>query len=155
MKKLLAVASIVALSSCATIVSDSDYAVNIQSTPDSAEFEVFNKDGLKVSSGTTPNTVMLDASAGYFQKETYKIRLTKTGYKTQEYILKSGFDGWYIGNILLGGWIGMLFVDPLTGAMWTLPNTVSYNMNKAEQLSIVDVNTLSEKERAKLVKVTR
>ena len=63
MKNLLAIAVIIALTSCATIVSDSDYSVNIQSTPDSAEFEIFNSDGLKVSSGTTPNTVLLDASA--------------------------------------------------------------------------------------------
>ena len=157
MKNLLAIAVIIALTSCATIVSDSDYSVNIQSTPDSAEFEIFNSDGLKVSSGTTPNTVLLDASAGYFQKETYTVRLTKTGYKTQEFIMKSGFDGWYVGNVLLGGLLGMLIVDPVTGAMWTLPKQVSYSMNKEEskvdQVSIIDVNTLTEEQKSELIKL--
>lgn len=29
-------------------------------------------------------------------------------------------NGWYIGNLLFGGIIGLLIVDPATGAMWTL-----------------------------------
>jgi hypothetical protein len=29
-------------------------------------------------------------------------------------------SGWYIGNILFGGLIGMLVVDPQTGAMYRL-----------------------------------
>lgn len=29
-------------------------------------------------------------------------------------------DGWYFGNILLGGLFGMLIVDPATGAMYKL-----------------------------------
>ena len=28
------------------------------------------------------------------------------------------FNGWYIGNILFGGLIGMIIVDPATGDMW-------------------------------------
>lgn len=29
-------------------------------------------------------------------------------------------NGWYFGNLLLGGVIGMLIVDPATGSMWKL-----------------------------------
>ena len=29
-------------------------------------------------------------------------------------------NGWYFGNILFGGLIGMIAVDPATGAMYTL-----------------------------------
>jgi hypothetical protein len=35
-------------------------------------------------------------------------------------MLTSTIDGWYWGNLLIGGIIGMVFVDPLTGAMWKL-----------------------------------
>lgn len=33
-------------------------------------------------------------------------------------------DGWYIGNLLFGGLIGMLIVDPATGAMYKLDDSV-------------------------------
>ena len=29
-------------------------------------------------------------------------------------------SGWYWGNLVLGGLIGMLAVDPATGAMWNI-----------------------------------
>jgi hypothetical protein len=38
-------------------------------------------------------------------------------------------DGWYIGNILFGGLIGILIVDPLTGAMWKLDDVVYGNLS--------------------------
>jgi hypothetical protein len=37
-------------------------------------------------------------------------------------------DGWYIGNILFGGVIGFLIVDPATGAMWKLGDPVYGNL---------------------------
>ena len=39
------------------------------------------------------------------------------------------WDGWYIGgNILVGGLIGWFIVDPLTGAMYTLPKEVNADL---------------------------
>jgi len=37
-------------------------------------------------------------------------------------------SGWYWGNILIGGLIGMLVVDPLTGAMYKLPDGANANL---------------------------
>lgn len=38
-------------------------------------------------------------------------------------------DGWYFGNILFGGLIGFLIVDPATGAMYTLkPDTLNVHL---------------------------
>jgi hypothetical protein len=34
--------------------------------------------------------------------------------------IDGAINGWYFGNILFGGLIGMLAVDPSTGAMYTL-----------------------------------
>ena len=34
--------------------------------------------------------------------------------------LDSSLSGWYFGNIIFGGLIGMLIVDPVTGAMYNL-----------------------------------
>ena len=33
-------------------------------------------------------------------------------------------DGWYAGNILIGGLLGLLIIDPATGSMWKLDESV-------------------------------
>lgn len=38
-------------------------------------------------------------------------------------------DGWYMGNLLFGGFIGFLIVDPATGAMWKLDDNVYGNLS--------------------------
>ena len=34
--------------------------------------------------------------------------------------IQGKLDGWYFGNLLFGGLIGMVIVDPITGAMYRL-----------------------------------
>jgi hypothetical protein len=57
-------------------------------------------------------------------------------------------DGWYIGNILLGGLIGMLIVDPISGAMFKIAET-DLNYNEKLQpteltLEVYDINHLPD-----------
>jgi hypothetical protein len=42
------------------------------------------------------------------------------GYASTEVRLDSAVSGWYWGNFAFGGLLGMLVVDPLTGAMYNL-----------------------------------
>jgi hypothetical protein len=42
------------------------------------------------------------------------------GHANAEAKLDSSLSGWYFGNIIFGGLLGMLIVDPLTGAMYNL-----------------------------------
>ena len=121
--------SIVILSSCATIISDNKYPVTIDTNPSGTEFEVRNKSGLLVHSDTTPATIVLKSGAGYFNGEEYSISSTKEGKKVN-YILNSELDGWYVGNLLFGGLIGFLLVDPISGAMWKLPEKVNIDTQK-------------------------
>lgn len=117
---LFAVPCLVVLG-CATIVSDSNYPVNISSEPPGAEIHVFDHVGQEVYSGKTPTTISLKAGAGYFKGETYTVRFTMDGYVPRDAQVERGVDGWYIGgNLVFGGLIGWLVVDPITGAMWTL-----------------------------------
>ncbi len=46
--------------------------------------------------------------------------------------LEATLDGWYIGNIIFGGLIGFLIVDPLTGAMWKLPEQAMTSLPTGE-----------------------
>jgi len=119
----------VLLTSCATIVSKSNYPVEITSNPAGAKFTLKeNKQNTILHQGVTPTTVTLPASYGYFKPASYTLEFTKKGSTPQTIQVNSAIDGWYFGNILFGGLIGMVIVDPLTGAMWKLDSTVNADL---------------------------
>lgn len=129
MKKMfLMAATAVFLNGCASIVSDSTYPVSVQSSPAGASYEVTNEAGMLVSSGVTPGQVTLKAGAGFFDGELYRISYKKDGYQDQVTMVDTEVDGWYWGNIIFGGLIGMLIVDPATGSMYKLPNSAHGNL---------------------------
>ncbi|MDD2725663.1 MAG: hypothetical protein PHH59_16835 [Methylovulum sp.] len=115
--------AIALLSGCASIVTDSAHPVAISSLPSNAEFAVVNQQGKTVHSGKTPATVTLKSDAGYFKGEKYTLKFQKEGYGTQSTPLNAHLNGWYWGNLLFLPVIGHLIVDPLTGAMWALPES--------------------------------
>jgi hypothetical protein len=115
----------IALTGCASIFNGQTQAVTIKSDPDGANLVVTNRAGDKVHSGTSPATLTLKRGAGYFKSEIYRVTLMKEGYAPKELMITSSVSGWYIGNILFGGLIGMLAVDPATGGMYTFPESVS------------------------------
>lgn len=154
MKKLfvssLVVASI-ALTGCASIVSDSEYPVRFQSEP-SAEFMIEDSAGRTVHSGRTPETVTLPASRGFFSGETYTIRYQAAGYKESAIVMKSTVDGWIVGNIIFGGILGLV-IDGATGAMFALPdsNTTNLQSSDVSSIQLFDINELSDDQRTQLV----
>lgn len=81
-----------------------------------------------VHSGTTPATVTLKSGAGYIDGAEYTIAFKKDGYETRQITLYSSLSGWHWENILFGGVIGLLIVDPLTGAMYKLPEEATLNV---------------------------
>jgi hypothetical protein len=120
------------LSSCATIVSDSDYNLKISSQPNGANFIVKDKYNKTLYEGITPSNIVLESSDGYFKKAKYEIKFSKPGYQANNHYLKSDIDPWYYGNILIGGLIGFLIVDPITGAMYKLPESTNTTLYKKE-----------------------
>lgn len=167
MKKIVYLFSLVFLSTaifagCASIVSKSAYPVTINSQPDQAEIAITDETGKTVHTGKTPTTVTLDTKRGYFKGKDYTVKFSKEGYAEYSAPIKRGVDGWYIaGNILFGGLIGWLIVDPLTGAMWTLPENLTVTLSKRETslnkdnmgLRIVLFDDLPENMRSKLVRI--
>ncbi len=126
MKKTRAVGFAVAvLTGCASIVNHSPNPVSITSFPDRAHFTVTNQQGRAIHGGTTPETLVLRPDAGYFRGEHYTLTFQKDGFGTQTTPLRAQLNSWYWGNVVLGGLFGMLIVDPLTGAMWALPEEKS------------------------------
>lgn len=106
--------------------------VLINSIPSGTHVEIVDGKGTVVHNGVTPMTVTLKRGAGYFKPGVYTVRTTGTastfrpvgvanaGRRQAQF--KGRLNGWYFGNLLFGGLIGMLAVDPATGAMWDLPN---------------------------------
>ena len=154
----LFVVAAVVLAGCASIVSKSEYPVAITSNPIGADFVVKRSNGIPVASGVTPATIVLPASEGYFQPAKYTIEYKRKGVM-QSVPLTAKIDGWYFGNILFGGIIvGMLIVDPATGAMWALKDTVVATFQQTADaaptqrvLRIADINSLPMKYRGQLV----
>ena len=136
MKRLLLTAAILSASGCASIVSDHTYPVAI-SGADHTPYKIKNEYGVPIASGYTPNMVTLDAHDGFFSGADYVAEVTsECGTSTTP--INSSMDGWYIGNLLFGGIIGFLIIDPATGAMWKMPKTVVLNANCAAPLPLAE-----------------
>lgn len=126
--KLFYVLPFLALVNCATIVSKNSYPVSFSSNPSGCKVVVKDDKGAVVHQGLTPSSAVLSSRGGYFRPASYTIDFSKSGQPVQSVQLTATMNGWYLGNILIGGLIGMLVVDPSTGAMWSLPDNVNANL---------------------------
>lgn len=161
-RKMVGVAAVVAvvgIQGCASIVGESRYPVAVSSAPAGASFEITDKNGTVVHAGNTPSTVTLKSGKGYFTGQTYLLRFKKEGYPDKTVELDSSLSGWYWGNLLIGGLVGMLIVDPLTGAMYKLPEFASADMGKpladasGDTLKVGTLDDLSPVQRERLVPI--
>ena len=154
-----AAASSILLSSCASIVSRPSRDVAVHSNPEGLAFTIVNYDGETVHSGTTPQTVSLSARGGYFIPAKYTVQVKRSGKVVGTHQVTAGLNGWYFGNILIGGLIGMLIVDPLTGAMFRMPPTITVETTTTaaasapRTLTVASIDTLTPEERASLVRL--
>ncbi len=138
---LMLTASFIILSGCATIVSKSMYPLTIDSTPSGAKITVKDKKGIVVYTGNTPSNFSINAGAGFFSKASYSVTFEMDGYDKRTVPIDFTLDGWYFGNIIFGGFIGILIIDPATGAMWKLDKkfineTLSKSLASIEEPSL-------------------
>ena len=147
-------------SSCASIVSKSRYPLTITSSPERANIMVTDKRGRPVYQGVTPATLNLSASSGFFSKAEYQITFQKEGYAQRILPIRCELDGWYFGNLLFGGLIGFLIVDPITGAMFRLQtNFITTALQEGvaaterEQLKVYALDEVPAEWRAHLVEI--
>lgn len=121
-------ASAFLLAGCASIVAGTSQKLDITSDPSGAGIEIRDEKQEVVFTGITPANVSLKKKQAYFVGKEYEVVIRKPGYKPMTVNLRPHGGGWYIaGNAFLPiFWIiGLVIVDPLTGAMWTLhPKTI-------------------------------
>ncbi len=113
----LAINLILTYSGCATIVSGKTQDVLIHSDPTGANILI---DGM--IKGTTP------MFADLIRNERHTIKISKAGYEEETRATARGFNWWYLGNIILGGVIGLI-VDPITGAIFEIkPDKINVDL---------------------------
>lgn len=149
------------LTGCASIISKSQYPVTINSFPDDATIVIKDENSKQIYKGKTPTTVTLVSGESYFHGKSYAVEFSKPGYETQTAYVKSSMDGWYIGNLLFGGLIGFLIVDPMTGAMYKLPQDLTISLvettgayrNSEKTLQVVSINQINPDLRRQLIRI--
>lgn len=121
----------VLLNSCATIINGTSQQVNITSTPIEAKVII---DGEEL--GKTPFIADLK------RKDNHIVKIELDGYKTEVITLNGKTSGWFFGNCLFGGVIGMA-VDAITGGMYKLqPEEIRKNLEAENRQSLNDEGTL-------------
>lgn len=119
---LLSLLASLALSGCATIVGDDTQIIPITTNPPGARVAIYDESGRDVFQGVTPTRVDLKKSTGkYWGGKRFTVSLHKEGFFSKHLTVNSSPNGWYLaGNIVFGGALGWLAVDPWTGRMYSL-----------------------------------
>jgi hypothetical protein len=148
--------------SCASIVSKSNYPITINSSPSSAKVTITDKRGVDIYKGNTPTTTRLNASGGFFSKASYRVKIEMSGYDDRIFPVLFKLDGWYFGNLLFGGLIGFLIVDPATGAMFKLDTeyinatlTKSTAEESTKSLKVIEIDQVPESWKEHLVLIEK
>jgi hypothetical protein len=159
---LLMVAAAVMTSGCASIVHGGPRSVPVASTPPGAKVSIYDRNDKMVMMNNTPFIASLPVKGGYFKGQSYRLVFEMPGYATSEVNLKPTVSGWYFGNILFGGLLGMLVVDPLTGAMYNLsPEKIEQPLTaaqaevieKGEGVMVVLLSQATESERQQMIRM--
>ena len=101
-------ATVLMLNGCASIVHGVSQKETFKSVPNGAQVKI---DGQ--SYGNTPVTAKLK------RKKTHLVDINLPGYQPAQFRLDKRVSGWFFGNLLLGGVVGIV-VDSVDGAIYTL-----------------------------------
>lgn len=118
------------ISGCASIMCDSSQTIPIKANMEKVDIQIEDKAGNLIFEGQAPTTINLKvAKDGYFNPEKYTITASKDGFRTETKIIDWHVSKWYsLGNLAIGGLIGYLVIDPITGKMYYLDEEVFLNM---------------------------
>ena len=124
---LLLSVSCIFFSGCATIFNQNSY-LSVATMPSNATVIIRGMDSGEKSSLQSPCTLQLS------QKSDYQVQISLAGYQSETIVIRRGIRGWFWGNILLGGVIGMI-VDYNTGAMYEhTPINLNIDLTKITSL---------------------
>jgi hypothetical protein len=166
MRREVSIAAVIGVSAvltgCATIVHGGPRPVSVTSAPPGAKVSIYDRNNTLVETNTTPFVAQLPIKYSYFKGQKYRLLFELPAHEPAEVRLEPSLSGWYFGNIVFGGLVGMLIVDPITGAMYNLsPEKIEQPLspNQAEVMRnhngflVVLASQTTEHERAAMVRV--
>ncbi len=132
------------LSGCSSLVSNTSWPVSINSPTPEATFSITDKNGKEVFKGGVPATVNLKSGRGFFKPGKYSITISSPGFTSVTLPVRAKLNGWYFSNLIYGGFIGLLIVDPITGAMYKIKDplinqVLSPSTSNVESLKIMNL----------------
>jgi hypothetical protein len=121
--------------SCATIGSKGIYHIPITTVPADAEIRVYDKNDFLMAVMSSPDTLSLKPSSGYFKRAEYYVHIAKDGYQPSVVPVYFVMDRKYLYNIYTAVFmpIGLLLVDPVSGAMWK-PEKQSFEVTLVKKM---------------------
>jgi|SRR6185312_2585465 len=114
------------LSGCASVVKGTHESIAI-ATPPTAGANCMLTSRQGNWSVVSPGAVTVEKS-----KEDIQVRCTKEGFQDGIATIPSNFEGWTVGNLLIGGIIGV-GVDAATGAINEYPHSFQVPMQAIQQ----------------------
>jgi hypothetical protein len=151
-----------ALGGCASLVHSGPRAIPVASSPPGAKVSIYDRDNALVMTNTTPFVAQLPVKYAYFKAQNYRLEFELQGHERAVVNLDSSVSGWYFANLAFGGLLGMLIVDPLTGAMFNLkPDKIEQPLSASQAqviregkgLLVVLVSQATAQERADMVRL--
>lgn len=134
------------ITGCATIVKGSTQTLTVQTEPDGANCELTREGQTIGAINPTPGTVQIDKN-----KNDIEITCKKKGYSNAVVTVSSTFQSWTVGNILLGGLIGIA-VDASSGAINEYPSSVELKLMPDKFSSTEDQEDFYEKWRMEVLR---
>jgi hypothetical protein len=122
MRILPALALVLVLPGCATIMEGTSQSVAVSTNPAGAACGVDREGGHLGAILSTPGSVRVDKS-----KDDLTVSCSKTGYQTASVSESPKFVGTTFGNIVIGGLVGAA-VDAATGANYEYPTEVHLDL---------------------------
>ncbi len=120
MKKLLLLTSVISLGACSTITTGTSQPFTVKTAEvQGASCTLTDSKGASWKVSSTPDTREITKGDGPL-----KVTCSKSGYKTTSVIVEEGFAGATLGNVILGGGIGLI-VDAASGAAQEYPDDVT------------------------------
>lgn len=129
MKKILLAASLVTLGACSTVTTGTSQPFTVNTAEvNGATCDLVDSKGARWTVTNTPETREITKGDGPLT-----VTCSKAGYKTASVTVEEYFAGATLGNVILGGGIGLV-VDAASGAaqeypdevtLWLEPNTFS------------------------------
>lgn len=145
---LASVLLVCGLTGCASVISGPQQKVEVVVSEPKAEVRAYPRDdkdggwwdhqeilavrGDKITPLGNPRIhhLSLKRGKGFWQSQSYLLRVTAKGFRTEEYVLRPWVNPWIAGNLVTSGFIVGLAVDGATGSGFQFENPVFFRLQE-------------------------